>query len=232
MNRLFRISGCLVLTLWAAGCGSAGPTKTVTRTIEIDDAKAVDVDLNMSAGELQVGGGSSRLVDGSFEFNVPEWEPVVDYKRNGERGLLNIKQGSASASFRNSKNSWDIKLNDAVPLAMKTSVGAGQGTLTLGSLDLQSVQVDAGAGEFTLNLRGTPKRSYDVRVNASVGQVNIRLPKTVGIVATATAGVGGVDVSGLQKQGSSWVNAGHEQDPVVIHVDVKGGVGQIEISAE
>lgn len=126
MNRLFRISGCLVLTLWVAACGSAGPTKTVTRTIESDDAKAVDVDLNMSAGELQVGGGASRLVDGSFEFNVPEWEPVVDYKRNGEHGSLSIRQGSASASFRNSKNSWDIKLNDAVPLAMKTSVGAAK----------------------------------------------------------------------------------------------------------
>ena len=163
---------------------------------------------------------------------MPEWEPTVDYTRDGDRGSLVIKQGSAASSFRNSKNEWNVKLNDAVPIALTATVGAGEGTMSLGSLNLQSVQVDAGAGEFTLDLRGTPKQSYDVRVNASVGQTNIRLPKGVAIVATATAGVGGVDVRGLEKQGSTWINAGHEQDPVVIHVDVKGNVGQIELSAE
>lgn len=231
MNRLYSRSGATLLLL-VAGCGSAGPTKTVTRTIEIDDAKVVSVALDMSAGELRVGGGAARLVDGSFSFNVPEWEPAVDYRRDGERGVLEIRQGSGSASLRNSKNSWDIKLNDTVPQTVKANIGAGQGTLTLGSLSLENVQVDAGAGEFTLDLRGSPTRSYDVRVNASVGQANIRLPKSVGIVATATAGVGGVNVSGLEKQGNTWVNAGHESDPVVVHVDVKGGVGQIELSAE
>ena len=185
----------------------------------------------MSAGELRVGGGAERLVDGWFTFNVPEWEPVVDYKRDGDHGSLVIRQGSGSSMF-NAKNTWDLKLNDTVPLSLTTTVGAGEGTMSLGSLNLQGVQVDAGAGEFTLDLRGTPKQSYDVRVNASVGQTNIRLPKNVAIVATATAGVGGVKVTGLEKQGSTWVNAGHEQDPVVIHVSVRGGVGQIDVTAE
>jgi len=222
----------MLVLLMASGCGSARPTKTVTRSIELDDAKAVNVELNMAAGELKVRGGATRLVDGSFTFNVPEWEPAVDYRRDGENGSLVIRQPNGSGSFGNTKNEWDIQLSDSVPVSLATTVGAGEGTMTLGSLNLQSVQVQAGAGEFTLDLRGAPKRSYDVRVNASVGQTNIRLPKSVGIVATATAGVGGVNVSGLEKQGSTWINAGHEQDPVVIHVDVKGGVGQIELSAE
>jgi hypothetical protein len=215
-----------------AGCGPAGPTQTVTRGVDMDDAKTVSVDLNMTAGELRVTGGATRLVDGSFTFNVPEWDPVVDYTRDGDRGMLAIRQGSASASFRNSKNSWDIKLNDAVLMAVSTHVAAGQGTMVLGSLNLASVLVEAGAGEFTLDLRGTPKRSYDVRVHSSVGQTNIRLPKGAAIVATATAGVGGVNVSGLEKQGSTWINPGHEQDAVIIRVEVTGGVGQIELSAQ
>jgi hypothetical protein len=230
--RPFAISGALLLLLLSSACGSAGPTKTVTRSIELDDAKSVNVDLNMAAGELNVRGGAAHLVDGSFTFNVPEWEPAIDYRRDGENGSLVIRQPNGPGALRNTKNEWDIRLSDAVPVSLMTTVGAGEGTMTLGSLNLHSVQVEAGAGEFTLDLRGTPKRSYDVRVNASVGQASIHLPKSVAIVATATAGVGGVNVSGLEKQGSTWVNAGHEQDPVVIHVDVKGGVGQIELSAE
>jgi hypothetical protein len=219
--------------LFLSACGAAGPSKTVTRTIELDAAKAVTVELNMAAGELRVAGGSTRLVDGSFTFNVPDWEPKVEYTNNGDRGALAIRQGSGSTSFRNSKNEWDLKLNDAVPISLTASVGAGEGRMTLGSLTLERVQVDAGAGEFTLDLRGTPKHSYDVHVNASVGQTNVRLPKAAAIVATASATVGGVNVSGLVKQGTNtWINPGHEQDPVTIHVEVKGGVGQIEISAE
>jgi len=232
VRRLLVSSGIALLVLGSVACQAAGPSRTVTRSVQIDAAKAVNVEVNMSAGELRLSGGATRLLDGTFTFNVPEWEPTVDYARDGDRGSLVVKQGSSASTFRNSKNTWDLKLNDSVPLAVTTTVSAGQGTLALGSLDLDRVTVDAGAGEFTLDLRGTPQRSYDVRVNASVGQTNIRLPKNVAIVATATAGVGGVNVSGLQKQGSTWVNAGHEQDPVVIHVDVKGGVGQIELSAE
>ena len=233
MTRLLARSTIALLLLWMAACGAAGPSKTVTGNIPLDESKAVSVELNMAAGELRVSGGATGLVDSSFTFNVPEWEPKIEYTHNGDRGVFRVRQGSGSTSFRNSKNEWDLKLNDRIPVSLNASVGAGQGTMTLGSLMLEHVQVDAGAGEFTLDLRGTPTRSYDVRVNASVGQTNIHLPKAAAIVATASAAVGGVNVSGLQKQGdNTWINPGHEQDPVTIHVEVKGGVGQIEISAE
>jgi hypothetical protein len=213
VTRRLAAAGFALSLACTAGCGSAGPTKTVTGNVELDDAKAVKVELNMAAGELQVDGGAMRLAESTFTFNVPEWEPQVEYKRDGERGSLVIKQGSSSASFRNSKNSWNVRLHDGLPIALTTSVGAGQGTMRLGSLDLESVQVDAGAGEFTLDLRGTPKRSYDVRVNASVGQTNIRLPKSVAIVATATAGVGGVDVTGCRSRAARGSTPGTNRTP-------------------
>ena len=232
MRRPIRPSLILLLPLCLSGCMAAGPTKTVTRSIELSGADSASVELKMTAGELHVAGGAAGLLDAVFAFNVPEWEPTIDYQRNGTHGALTVRQGGGSVSFRNTKNSWDLRLNDTVPVTLTTSVGAGEGTLVLGSMNLQSVQVDAGAGEFTLDLRGTPKHSYDVRVNASVGETHISLPKSVGIIATATAGVGGVNVHGLEKHGDTWVNFGHEQDPVVIHVDVKGGVGEINLSAE
>ena len=233
MKRLLHSPGTVVLLLFVTACSAAGPTKTVGGNIDLDDAKALSVELNMAAGELRVAGGSTRLVDSTYTFNVPAWDPQIEYTHNGDRGVYRVRQGSGSTSFRNSKNQWDLKLNDTIPISLTASVGAGEGTMTLGSLTLEHVQVDAGAGEFTLDLRGTPKHSYDVRVNASVGQTNIHLPKGAAIVATASATVGGVNVSGLEKRGDgTWINPGHEQEPVTIHVDVKGGVGQIELSAE
>jgi hypothetical protein len=45
-------------------------------------------------------------------------------------------------------------------------------------------------------------------------------------------GIGEVNVSGLEKRNGRWINPGHENDPVTIRVDVKGGIGQIDLIAQ
>lgn len=217
----------------AAACDLGPPreSKTVTRAIELDKAQSIDVQLEMGAGELVVNGGAAKLLDASFKFNVPEWEPVVDYQA-GERGRLRVTQPSGGSTFRNVENTWTLRLNDGVPLDLNARLGAGQATMTLGTLDLRSVQLQQGAGELNLDLRGAPKRSYNVRVNGGVGAAHIRVPRAVAIVATATGGLGSVDIRGLTQRGDTWYNPAHENDPIAIRLDVKGGVGEIVISAE
>jgi hypothetical protein len=111
-------------------------------------------------------------------------------------------------------------------------MGAGEAHLNLGSLNLRSVVFDLGAGELDADLRGNPKRSYDVRINGGVGQATIHVPSTVGISATATGGIGEINVRGLEQRNGRWINPGHENSPVTIRLDVKGGVGQIDLVAE
>jgi hypothetical protein len=208
----------------AGGCSmrSPGEMQTVTRTIELDKADSVDVELKMSAGELRVGSGTPKLAEATFRFNVPEWEPVVDYKA-GARGALRVQQGEHGPSFGRTENQWDVKLSDAVPVDLVTHLGAGQATLSLGAINLRSVEVHMGAGELQLDLTGTPKHSYDVRINGGVGSARVRVPRSVGIRATAKGGIGSIDMRGLEKRDNEWVNAGHEQDAVTIRLDIKGG---------
>ena len=222
-----------VAALLAGACGGVPrETQTLTRSVELDTAESVDVDLKMTAGELNVGGGATGLMDASFRFNVPSWEPRIDYKRDGGRGSLLVQQPESSLSFGNSENKWDLRFNDNAPLALTARLGAGEATMTLGTLSLRSLQIDHGAGELMLDLRGAPRRSYDVRVNGGVGTAEIRVPRSVGVVATAAGGLGSIDVRGLEKRGESWYNPAHDNDPVTIRLDVKGGVGEIRISAD
>jgi hypothetical protein len=111
-------------------------------------------------------------------------------------------------------------------------MGAGEAHLNLGSMNLRSVAFDLGAGQLDADFRGHPKRSYDVRINGGVGQATIHLPKSVGISATAVGGIGEVNVAGLEKRNDRWINPGHENDPVSIRLDVKGGVGHVDLVAE
>jgi hypothetical protein len=114
-----------------------------------------------------------------------------------------------------------------------TKLGAGQARMNLGDLNLRSVEMEMGAGEVEMDLRGRlPSRSYDVRINGGVGQATVRLPRDVGIYATAKGGIGEINVSGLERRGDHWVNAARVDSPVTIRLDVKGGIGEIRIEAD
>jgi hypothetical protein len=215
-----------------AGCVRSEETRSISRSVELDQTDSVDVQLDMGAGELSVSGGSAKLVDADFQFNVPSWEPVVDYRNDGGRGVLHIRQPDASPSFGQTTNRWDLRLNDSVPISLAANLGASEATMTLGALTLKRVEIHQGVGELYLDLRGAPTENYDIEVNGGIGSATIRVPRSVGIVATVTGGLGSIDVEGLEKRGDEWRNAGHEDDPVTIHLNVKGGIGEVKISAE
>ena len=228
-----RGAGWAFVAVVLAGC-SAGETRRETQAVDLGSARAARMTLTMNAGELTVSGGASKLMEGEFEFNADRLKPIVD-RRTTDDGIevaVSQEKNSSAFSFGNASSSWELRLNDRVPLDLLTHLGAGEAHLTLGSLNLQRLEVGIGAGEVHVDLRGTPKNSYAVEINGGVGEAVVMLPRTVGISASASGGIGEVNVAGLEKRGERWVNAGHESDPVQITVDVRGGVGQIRLSAE
>jgi hypothetical protein len=227
-------AGLIAIALLLTGCEHAevGPTQHESTHIDLNKAEMTRVELKMAAGELNVEGGAVKLVDGEFTFNVPTWKPRVDYHSTGARGDLVIEQTQPLSGIGDTQNRWDIKLNDSVLMDLVTHMGAGEARMNLGSMSLRNVELHMGAGEVKMDLRGNPKRSYDVRVNGGVGEATIYLPNTVGIDATAQGGIGEVSVRGLEQRNDHWVNPSQEHSPVKIHLDVKGGVGQINIIAE
>ena len=219
-----------------AGCGAemAGPLQHETKSVPLDKSELVRVDIKMGAGELQVRRGSSmNLMDATFDYNVASWKPVVNYRSTGVRSDLEILQPQSSFATGNTRYDWTLELNDGVLLDVIAKLGAGEAKMTLGDLRLRSVDVSIGAGEVDMDLRGaTPARSYDVRIQGGVGQATVHLPRDVGIYATAQGGIGEINVRGLQKRGDHWENELRADSPITIRVDVKGGVGEIDLVAE
>ncbi|MEO5922889.1 MAG: toast rack family protein [Bryobacteraceae bacterium] len=226
--------GLIATTILFTSCENVqtGPMQHDSAHIDLDKSELTRVELKMGAGELHVAGGSAKLVDAEFAFNVPAWKPHVEYHSTGVRGDLVIEQPSGMGGMGNTEYRWDVKLNDGVLMDLVTHLGAGEAHMNLGSLSLRNVELHIGAGEVKMDLRGNPKRSYDVRINGGVGEATVYLPKGVGIDATAKGGIGDIHVEGLERRGERWVNTSQENSPVKIHLDVKGGVGQINLIAE
>jgi hypothetical protein len=229
----------VLLALAAMGLGGCvvnldhgGSVQHETQSIDLDKSEMARVEIKLGAGELQVDGGSAKLMDADFDYNHTSWKPIVRYDASSFRSQLRIEQPSGLHGGSGATYKWNLRFNDKIPLDVALDLGAGEAHMNLGSMNLRSVQVNVGVGEVTLDLRGKPTRDYTVNLNGGVGHAKVYLPGDTGVIANATGGIGDVNVRGLEKRGGHWINPTHENAPVTIHLDVKGGIGQIEIIAE
>ena len=230
----------LVVCCALVGCGMnvmTGPTQHENRVVALnapgsDKPEMARIQIRMGAGELQLTGGSPELVDCDFTYNVPSWKPMLIDDSTGVRRDIRIEQPGGGRSASNSIYKWDLTVNNDVPLDVVAHLGAGTARMTLGAVNLRSLDVEMGVGEMHLDLMGTPRRDYNVNLEGGVGQATVLLPASAGIIANAEGGIGSISVKGLEQRDGSWINPGHEHAAATIHLKVQGGVGQINIVAQ
>jgi hypothetical protein len=217
-------------TVSLIGCvafpAKTGPIVREHHDVDRGAATRAHVEIDMSAGELAVKSGAGKLFEGDF---VPELKPAVAYAVNGGKGTLKVSQGSVSGNY---ENDWRLSLDEATPLDLVVSLGAGDVELVLGRLNLQSLSIRMGAGDLTVDLRGTPAKSYKVDVKAGAGDTRIQLPASVGISASTSGLIGDSNISGLEKRDGRWINPRAEGSAVVVELDVQHAIGDLRISAE
>ena len=218
------LSGCRMTSV------ATGDTRHEAKFIDLDKSETARVAIHMGAGELHVKSGTPKLLEADFAYNVPDWKPVVEYHAGGSSGDLTISQPKNSSSvIGNTVYTWDLKLNGQLPLEVTAHLGAGEANLELGQMNLRGVEVEVGAGEVKLDLRGEPKGNYNVRLRGGVGEVTVYLPKDAGISATAAGAIGEISATGLEKRDGVWINPERTNPPVTVHLDVKGGIGEIHL---
>jgi N-terminal domain of toast_rack, DUF2154 len=222
------------ITLLFTGCievsrSPTGPMQHEPVAVELGSTQRADVELDMGAGELTVGGGARKLLEGTFNYNVPEWTPRLRTSSNGSHTTVTIKQPEHVRLGGHQEYGWNLSLNDAVLLDLTLNCGAGHAKLDLGDLKLRSVTVHIGVGQVDLDLQGHPTRDYDVNISGGIGEATIRLPKDAGVRAEAHGGIGSIDVTGLERRGDHYENSLYDNANANVRLKVDGGIGQIRI---
>ena len=228
------IIGALALSGCNVSMEPSGPPQTDHSAIDLDKAEIVNAKFHMGVGELTVQGGSAKLLEGDFTYSIPSWKPEVKYSSTGFRGTLTIDQPSMSKGINANSNEykWAVKLNDKVAQDLEFTVGVGVSKLDLSTLNIRSLDVKMGVGDLEVNLRGKPQKDYTVTIKGGVGEARIFLPKDIGVIANASGGLGGVDTTGMTKDGNQYVNEAYKKSPVTIRLTIEGGVGAIKLMCE
>jgi hypothetical protein len=220
----------ILLTACDMETRATGPLRDEPIEIGADGVERANVELDMGAGEMRLGGGAAKILEGRFEYNVDVLKPLVKSSINGSHATITIRQPEHVRIAGNQRYKWDLQLNDRMLLDLALNCGAGEARLNLGSLHLRHVEVHMGAGQVDLDLRGKPTHDYDVKISGGVGQANVQLPEDVGIWAEAHGGIGSINISGLDKHGDHWENDLYDKAKVNVRLEVQGGIGEIRIT--
>jgi len=215
------------LALWKGRTGNF--MRHETQSIELHGAKSVDASIDLPAGTLKLGGGSTKLLDADFLFRESEGKPRINYDVNGDRGNLSLTGEERRLHIGTTHNTWDLRFNDEIPLDLNVQQGAGQSDLRLRDLNLTHLDINVGAGEMQLDLTGPRKSNLDVNLRGGVGSASIYLPKDVGVKVHAYGGIGAISAHDMTKEGDDYVNSAYGKTPATISLEIQGGVGAVDL---
>jgi hypothetical protein len=219
-----------VLLSGSIACIRVGELEVDTQKVDLGNADQVKLDLKLGAGELNIMGGGSRLMDATFSYNVRRWKPTVEYEILGGRGELTVKQGrTRGIPFGTTKNKWEIYLGKNIPFDFEIDFGAGEGNLDCREIDVRTLVIDMGVGDLFLDLRGERINDMDVNIDGGVGSGKIYLPHDIGVRVHIDGGIGSVEAVGLQKKNDVYVNEAYERSEVTLDIDIDAGIGSIDL---
>jgi hypothetical protein len=206
-----------------------------TTTIPLDGATAGDVKLTLGAGELALQGGApdNALMEATVFSPAPEWQPELVQAANESRKSVTLtEKGHKGKEWFavDSPNSWEIGLNERVPIRLDVNVGAGDSRISLGSLNLESLAVHTGAGDTTVDLGGYHGGRFDAFIKNGIGDMTLRIPRGSNTRIQVHNGIGDVaDGPGFVQKDGFFLTDGFNSSLAVNEITLNQGVGSISL---
>jgi len=225
-----------VLVLAVSGCYVPGPRLAKTDSLQVKvglaGAESVSVSVTLGVGKLRLSGGADSLLNARFEYNIPDWKPVVSYQVEEGRGRLIVEQPSRVVGATwpgNVRYDWNLKLDSTVPMELEIDLGVGKSEVDLKGFDLRRFSLEAGVGEGLVDFSGPRTSDLDATIKAGVGKLTLVLPAEVGVRVKAQGGLGHVNADGLKAEDEAWVNDAWGKTKTSVRIDVQGGIGEVEM---
>lgn len=227
----------LTATLVVSGCISSddgtakvGDLRTEDTYVEIGEADAVEVNVDMGQGNLQVRTGGNELMEAIIKYNVEEWKPRFTYVEEGEIWNLTVRQPGQDLRIEgDARNDWDLRFGLVVPMAMNVEIGAGNADIQVGGLDLVSLSVSTGVGKVDLDLSGSWSDHLVVRVGTGTGEVGLIVPSDIGVQISIKQGVGTVIAPGFTQVEGNYKNAAFDTADILMLIAVDIGTGNLKV---
>jgi len=99
----------------------------------------------------------------------------------------------------------------------------------IGNAGPERMKVEGGVGNVILDFSGEWARSAQVDITGGTGSFTLRVPENVGARIDIEGGLSNVETEGLSRSGGAYVNEAYGETEVELLIEVRVGVGRIEI---
>jgi len=203
-------------------------TETIILTQPLPSTvKEVAIEIDFGAGTLKVESNSiQELARGKFIISK-EIKPWMKYREKKGEGFLEI--GSYFPYPESRENSWEIKLNNTIPLSLKIDTGASDNSLDLSSLRITELELNAGASKNRIKLG--KESSLNVKISGGASTTEIFIPRSMGVrietdMALATHNF---DTLNFEKKGDIYLSKNYWRADKRVDLDLDIGVSTIKI---
>lgn len=224
-----------LLLLLAGGSSGDQARKLVGGTALVEqrlgEASRAELNLTIGASKLVLGTGvapglllAGRVVSRTGE-NVKE-----TYRLERGTAKLALEGRTPAPSFFGlvRAGEWDLRLTDAVPVALSVQLGVGDAELDLSRLWTERLELSTGVGTTTLTLPRSG--NYAADVETGVGNVTVRLPDGLAARVVVSRGIGRVTAPReFVRTGDVYTSPGYDSATDRVELRVTGGVGSVVI---
>lgn len=209
------------------GTGSVALSQPLSATID-----KAEINLDFGAGTIKLDGTASaaNLAEGTLGYVAKK--PTVQYYDGN--GLAQLQVTMATGTWVSVPGykapTWDIHLNPKPTYTLDLDTGACSADLNLSALKVTDLVLSTGASDTTVTF-SDPGQNAKARFEFGAASVKVRVPRSVGVRVTLSAGLVGTNLStmGFTKSGSDWVSSGYNEKTNHLDIQVNAGASSFNL---
>ncbi|MCX7745703.1 MAG: hypothetical protein N2645_02270 [Clostridia bacterium] len=198
-------------------------------TIEqTDETKHGNLHLSLGAGNLELNSTTGNLIDGSTTKS--KLKQSVLYRNGKETAVVNLEKGKYFLDRNFMNETVRVNLNENTDWELDINAGLENGTLNMSKLKLKQFTLDVGLSDLKL-IFGNNFEKTDVKINAGLSDIEMVLPKELGVRINVDGGLNdtNLDHLGWNKESGYYQSPGYSEAKNKMNIKVDMGLSHLEV---
>ncbi len=209
------------------------PARTVEKDIKIQKESGIErtaVEIRNVIGNLDIKGGTSSLVKGSFKSNFQDI--TVENYIDGKTQEVVISGSEKLRSIRAQENSLALELDKELPSDLYIKTGAANIGLDLRDLRMEKTSIDAGASKIRVRI-GDKAVESELFIKAGASSVEIILPRGIGAKMSLKTGLTSKELNNFRQTGdNTYESEDYEKAGKKINIILDVGISSLKVDWE
>ncbi len=146
-------------------------TKTINETAGAS-SEPITITIEMGAGSLNIAAGAISTLEGTVDYNVANWEPIIT---NSGNAIKVTQPNTTSVGIPNGQivNTWDLQFGSD-PIELNISTGANEGAFDLSELAITHLRISDGASKTKITFNSlNPVQMEKLEYHTGASEVSL-----------------------------------------------------------